>query len=173
MACSRAPAIAFFENSASAPVIASVFGFGSIVIAAAKYPAVIASLPCGPYGIVWKIARIVELVVDRQRQRVEHRDLVLHQDRHRRGAVIGAGGDDQIDLVDIEQLCVDARDQRRVALVVVVDQLDRPAEQPAFLVDVVGPDLRGQQELLAAGRAAAGLLAAEPDPDRLRGNRRR
>ena len=55
------------------------------------------------------------------------------------GAIdVGAvAGDDEIDLVDVEQLGVDARHGRRVGLVVVVDELDLAAEQAALRVDVV------------------------------------
>ena len=72
--------------------------------------------------------------------------LCCDHDRHRRRRDIGAvARDDEVDLVDIEQLCIDAGHQRRVGLVVVIHQLDRPAEQPALLVDVLGPDLHRQQ----------------------------
>ena len=62
--------------------------------------------------------------------------------RHRRRDQVGAvARNDEVDLVDVEQLCIDARHRSRVALVVVVDELDRPAQQSAFGVDVVPPDL--------------------------------
>ena len=92
---------------------------------------------------------------------------MLDKQRHCRGAVICAGGDYQLDLVDLEQLCVDAGDERRIALVVVMYQFDQTAQQPALFVDTVGPDLRGQQELPAAcGAAYSSDVATTAPPAR-------
>src|SRR5207237_10777823 len=46
-------------------------------------------------------------------------------------------------------------------------QLRRPPEQAALLVDVVLPDLHGQQRRLAVGGEAAGESHAEADLDRV------
>ena len=49
---------------------------------------------------------------------------------------VGAvAGDDQVDLVDVEQLGVDRRDACRVGLIVVVNELHLPAEQATLGVD--------------------------------------
>ena len=91
------------------------------------------------------------------------------RDRHRRGDKIGAvAGYDKVNLVDIEQLGVDARHCRGVALVVIVDQLDRLAQQPTLLIDIVPPDLHCKQGRLAGGSKPAGQPHAEADRDRLR-----
>jgi hypothetical protein len=68
----------------------------------------------------------VELLVDRERQRVEHHDLVLDQDRHCGSAVVGCLRHHQVYFVGIQQLRVDAGLQRRITLVVVMDELHRP-----------------------------------------------
>src|SRR5262249_56575762 len=79
--------------------------------------------------------------------------------------------DDQIDLVDVEQLGVDARHRRRIGLVIVINELDRTAEEPALGVDVFFPNLLGEQRRLAVGREPAGLRYAVADLDRLAGLR--
>ena len=121
-----------------------------------------------------EIVRVVELGVDREAEQPDERLLLLDDDRHgRRQHGGGVGADDQLDLVDVEQLRVDARHGRRVALVVVVDELDRPAEQPALGIDVLLPDLLGEQRGLAVGREPAGQRHAVADLDRLAGRRLR
>ena len=107
--------------------------------------------------------------------------VLLHHDRHgRRDHVGGVAADDEIDLVDVEQLGVDARHGRGIALVVVEDELDRTPEQTALGVDFLFPDLHAEQRLLAVGGERAGQRHAEADRDRLarlgarrRGERRR
>jgi hypothetical protein len=71
---------------------------------------------------------------------------------------------------DVNQLGVDAGHVRRIALIVVVDELDWAAEQPALGVDVVAPGLQRDQKLLAVLRHAAGHRHAEADLDRLGGS---
>ena len=57
----------------------------------------------------------MELVVHIEAEQREERHLVLNDDRHRRRQQIGAVvADCQIDLVDIEELGIDARHQRRI-----------------------------------------------------------
>ncbi len=51
---SRAPSMAFTENSASAPAIATVFGFGLSFAAVAKKPSEKAGFGSGPFGWIWK-----------------------------------------------------------------------------------------------------------------------
>src|SRR5262249_16012875 len=65
------------------------------------------------------------------------------------------------------QLGVDAGHDGGAGLVVIVDELDRAAEQPAARVDLLGPDLLGQQVRLAGRGEAAGERHAEADLDRL------
>jgi hypothetical protein len=94
---------------------------------------------------------------------------VLNDDWHsRRQEVSAVIAGDEVDLVDIEQLREDAGHRRRVALVVVVDQPDRPAEQPAIGVGLLFPDLHRQQRRLAARREPAGQTHSKADVDRLR-----
>jgi hypothetical protein len=82
---------------------------------------------------------------------------MLDRHRHRRGDQVGAiARDDQVYLVDIEQLCIDPGHGRRTALVIVIDELDRPAQEPALGVDVVLPDLHRQERRLAGGGEPAG-----------------
>ena len=80
-----------------------------------------------------EVFRIMELVVGREREQSEEQPVVRDRNRHRRHHQIGAVARHQeVDLVDVDQLGIDRRHQRRVALVVVVDELDRPAEEPAL-----------------------------------------
>src|SRR6266478_3700681 len=58
-----------------------------------------------------------------------------------------------------------ARHRRGIALVVVVDELDGTAQQPALCVDVLFPDLLGEERGLAVGRKAARHCHAEADLD--------
>jgi hypothetical protein len=93
---------------------------------------------------------------------------VLHDHRHRgRDHVGGIGPDQQVDLVDTDELGVDARHVVGVALVVVIDKFDRAPQKPALGVDVLSPDLQRQQVLLAVGRDRAGERHAEADLDRI------
>jgi hypothetical protein len=116
-----------------------------------------------------EVVRVLVLLVVRQPQDAHDRELALHRDRHERGDQVRAvAGDDEIDLVDLEKLGVDAGDGGRVRLIVVGDHLDRPAEDPALLVHVVLPDLDGHQRRLAVRRQATGQRHAEPDLDRVR-----
>ena len=70
---------------------------------------------------------------------------------------------------DVNQLGVDAGHVRRIALIVVVDELDRTAEQPALGIDIVAPKLKRDQKLLAVLRHAARHCHAEAHLDRLGG----
>src|SRR5262245_30246454 len=92
-----------------------------------------------------------------------------HHGRRRRHR--GVGPDDEIDLVDLEQLGVDARHRARRTLIVVVDELDRPPEQAALGVGLLLPDLHAEQRLLAVRRQRASQRHGEADLDRLPGLR--
>jgi hypothetical protein len=110
----------------------------------------------------------MELVVGRQRKEAEEQPVVRYRDRHRRHDEIGAvARNQQVDFVDIDQLGVNGRHQRRVALVVVIDQLDRPPEQAALGIDLVFPDLEGEQPGLANDCKGPGQFHAKADLDRL------
>jgi hypothetical protein len=94
---------------------------------------------------------------------------VTDRNRHRRSDEIGAvPRDNEVDLVDVEELRIDPRHCRRVALVVIVNQFHRPAEQPSLGVDVLLPDLHREQRRLARGGDPASQTHAKPDRDRLR-----
>jgi hypothetical protein len=73
--------------------------------------------------------------------------------------------DHEVAIVDIEELGVDARNRRRVRLIVVMDELDLAAKKPAFGIDFFCPDLRAEQGLLAVGRQRTGQRHAEADLD--------
>src|SRR6266851_4291406 len=101
-----------------------------------------------------EIFRIVELLVHRETEHADEQPVLLHHHRHRRRQHVGGiAADDEIDVIDVEQLGVDRRHFRWAALVVVIDELDRAAEQRA----------------LAVGRERAGERHAEADPQRLGG----
>jgi hypothetical protein len=94
--------------------------------------------------------------VDADRQEADGGLVVLHDDRHRRrNHVGGIWPEEQVDLVDGDELRK-SRNVARVALVVVVDKLDRPAEQSALGVDVVAPEFKRHQNLLAIRGDPAG-----------------
>ena len=63
--------------------------------------------------------------------------LLLNHHGHRRRQQVGAiPADDDVDLVEVEQLLVQGGDGRRIALIVVVDEVDRAA------LDVAAPTCR-------------------------------
>ncbi len=74
---------------------------------------------------------------------------------------------------NIEQPAIAAWHRRRIAPVVVIDEFDLAAEQPALGVDLLGPDLRRQRRRLAGDRKRAGERHGEPDAQRLGRPRRR
>ena len=121
-----------------------------------------------------EIFRIVEFAVGIEREQADEGLVLLHDDRNGRRHHVGRiGADDEVDFVDVEQLGVDARHRRRIGLIVVIDQLHRPAEQAALGVDFLFPDLGAEQRLLAVGGERAGQRHAEADLDRVLGLRRR
>src|SRR5262249_36505136 len=71
----------------------------------------------------------------------------------------------QVDFVDIHQLRVNARDGVRLGLIVVIDELDGPAEQAALRVNFLFPNLRAEQRLLAGPGQRARLSHTETDLD--------
>ena len=114
------------------------------------------------------------MLVRAEPENADRRALVLDDRRHRCGDDVGAvRPDQQFHFVDADQLGIDARRIRRRALVVVINQLDRPVEQPAFGVDVVAPDFQSREHLLAGRGRRAGQAQTKPDADRIGGLRRR
>src|SRR5260221_399250 len=110
------------------------------------------------------------LAVHGEREQPEEQPVALDHDRHcGRHHVGGVTGNGQVDLVDIDQLGIERRDRRRVALVVVIDQLDLTPQQPALRVDVILPDLHRQGCGFPDGGDPAGQRHAEADRDRLGG----
>ena len=173
MAFSRAPSEALRRIPRRPPTIATVFGLGFCAMAVSKKPFVKAGFGSGPDGIIDEIFGIVEFAVHREAKQANEHLLLLHHDRHRRREHVGAvAADDEIDLVDIEQLGVDAGHGRRVGLVIVIDQLDRASEQAAFGVDVLLPNLLREQRRLAVGPRPPVMRHAVADLDRLAGLRR-
>src|SRR5262249_47255454 len=79
----------------------------------------------------------------------------------------------EIDLVEVEKLGIDARHQRRIALIVVLDELHRPAEQAALGVDLVLQYLQPELHHLAGAGVRAGERHAAADADRVGGGSRR
>jgi hypothetical protein len=76
--------------------------------------------------------------------------------RHR-----GVGSDDQLDFVDVEQLGVDAGYRSRLALVIVIDELDG-TRQAALGVYLFFPNLHSEQRLLAVGGERPGRDIEKP-----------
>jgi hypothetical protein len=119
-----------------------------------------------------EVLRISELGVHVEREQADEGLALLHHDRHRRRDHVGrVAAEHEVGLVDIEQLGVDARHRRRIALVVVVHELDRTPEQPALGVGLFLPDLHAEERLLAVGGEGAGQRHPETDGDRLAGRR--
>ena len=86
------------------------------------------------------------------REQADQHFLLLNHHGHRRRQQVGARpADDDVDLVDVEQLLVQGGDGRRIALIVVVDELDSAAEQPALGIDIVLLDPLREQRRLAVG----------------------
>ena len=172
----RAPVHRFCANSASAAMMAMVLA-----------PSFCAGLEEGPApgerarapGRVVEPLVVLDLRVDVEGEVAHQQQVALLDERHdRRGHVGAVGRDQQVDLVDVEQLGVDAGDQARVGLVVVGDELHLAPEQPALGVDVLHPHLQRDQRRLAAAAERAGLRHAHADLDGLlrdssEGNRER
>ncbi|HEY7663706.1 MAG TPA: hypothetical protein VH934_11340 [Xanthobacteraceae bacterium] len=115
-----------------------------------------------------KISGVVELAIDVHAEHADRNFIGLHDDGHgRRDHVCGVGPEQQIDFVDADELGVDAGHVVGIALVVVIDELDRASHEPAGGVDVVAPDFQRQQILLAIGRHRARQRHAEADLDRV------
>src|SRR5262249_32109825 len=92
----------------------------------------------------------------------------VHDDRNCRGEDIGAvAADDDVDFVDIEQLAVNARHRRRVALVVVVNELHGSPDKTALGVGFLDPYFHREQRGFPVWPERTGLRNAKTDLDRL------
>src|SRR5215471_16370987 len=110
----------------------------------------------------------MELAVDREPKQAQEQSVVRDRYRHRGRDKVGAiAGDDEVDLVDLQQLCVDPGHRRRIALVVVMDELDRAAEETALGIDVVLPNLHREQRRFARGSEPTGQSHAKANRYRL------
>ena len=116
----------------------------------------------------------MNVAVHRGPEQADEYLLSLHGDRHRRRQQVGAvGADDQVDLVDVEQLGIDAGYRRRIGLIIIIDELHGTAEQSTSGIGILFPDLLGEQRGLAVGREPARQRHAVADLDRLARLRRR
>jgi hypothetical protein len=110
---------------------------------------------------------VLDLAVDLEREVANQQEAALLDERQQRGSRHRRVGCEQkVDLVDVEQLCVDRRRLRCARLVVIDDELDLPAEQPALRVDLITPDFDAEQRGLAAAGETAGLRHGHADLDR-------
>ena len=120
-------------------------------------------------GIHGEVAGILEPLVCTQPEDADGRPVALDDRRHGRRDDVGAvGPDQQIDFVDRHEFRVDGWGISRVALVVVVDELHRPAQKPAFGIDIVAPDFETGEHLFARRRGGAGQADTQSDADRIR-----
>ena len=96
---------------------------------------------------------IFELGVIGEAEQADQHHVVLHRERYRRGdegrAVAAV---DEIDFIDVEELGVDRRHIRRIALIVVVNQFDLPSQQATLGIDILGPHGHCQQGRFARAR---------------------
>lgn len=116
----------------------------------------------------------MQLAVYREPQEADEDLLSLHGDRQRRRQQVGAvGADDQVDLVDVEQLGIDTGHGRRIGLIIIMNEPHRTAEQPAFGIGILFPDLLGEQGRPAVGGEASRQRHAVADLDGFARLRRR
>ena len=110
---------------------------------------------------------MLDALVDFKREIAHQQQAALLDQRHdRRGRIGAIGGDQQIDLVNIEQLGIDAGGSGRVGLVVIHDQLDLAANDAALGVYIITPHLQAQQCGFATRAQPAGLGNRQSDLDR-------
>ena len=137
-------------------------------------PLVYDRLRLGPVRSHAEVVRIIECAVHRGPEQADEDLLSLHGDRDRRRLQVGGvGADDQVDLVDVEQLGIDAGHGRGIGLIIIVDELHRTAEQPAFGIGILLPDLLGEQGGPAVGGEPSRQRHAVADFDGFSGLRRR
>ena len=118
----------------------------------------------------WRIVEphvVADLAVHLEREIPHQQQAALLDERHdRRGRHRRIGREQDIDLVDVDQLGVDRGRLGRARLVVIDDEFDLAAEQAAFGIDVVAPDLGAELRSLAAARETTGLRHRHADLDR-------
>jgi hypothetical protein len=104
----------------------------------------------------------VECLVCAESENSDCRSLALDDCRHGGGNDVGAvRANQEVDFVDAHQFFIYSWRIRRTALIVVINELHRAAEQAAFLVDIVAPDLEAGQHLLARWRGRPGQAETE------------
>ncbi len=156
LAFSRAPSQALRENSASAATRATGLRLGILRGRDLEESLGEGRLRVGPRRDHGEELVVLELVVHIEPEQDDEQLALLHDDGHRRRRHVGGvGPEHQVDLVDVDELRVDAGNGGGIGLVVVVDELDLPPEEPALGVDLLLPDLHAEQRLLAVGRRAA------------------
>src|ERR1017187_2938310 len=131
------------------------------------------SASSGPVRQHLEVFVIIVFFVHRDSAGADKHLLTLHDDGEGGGLHGGAvAPEHQVDLIDVEQLAVDAGDQCGVGLIVVIDELDGPAKQPPSAIDVVTPHLDCEQRRFSISAKWTRLRHAESNLDRLCGKRR-
>ena len=111
----------------------------------------------GP-GLVVEVLVVPDLLIDLEREVSDQQQVTLFDQRNDRSGRVGpVGRNEQIDLIHVQELGVDTRRHRRIALVIVHDQLDRAPEQSAACIDVVAPDFQRDQSGFSPATQRAGL----------------
>ena len=120
-----------------------------------------------------EVSLVAKFPVRIETEQADQQLALLHDHRQRRRNEIGAIRPvDEIDLVDVEQLGVEARYVRWIRLIVVVHKLDLAAQKAALSVGLLFPDLGAEQCLLAVRRQWTGQRQAKADLNRIAGLRR-
>jgi hypothetical protein len=94
---------------------------------------------------------VFEAIIASECQDADDEAVPLPDERHHRRRQIGAiGRHQEIDLVDVDKLRIDARHGRRQAPIVVAHELDLAAEEAAGRIDVVAPQFVADDQVLGA-----------------------
>jgi hypothetical protein len=92
-----------------------------------------------------EVARVAQRAVYAEPHQADEEAMPLDDERHRgQNGVRTVATEDQVDPVLVEQVLVQARNQGRVAAIVVADEFHGAAEQPTPPVNVFLPDLLRQ-----------------------------
>ena len=121
-----------------------------------------------------EVVHIIECAIHRGPEQTDEYLASLHGDRHcRLYQVCAVATDDQVDLVDVEQLGIDAGYHRLIGFIIIINELHGTAEQSASSIDILFPDLLGEQRGPAVGRKPAAQRHAVADLDGVARLRRR